>query len=277
VLHVRSALAYFDGILRWACQAFADRILVNAEALKDQVFPPFRSRCFAIHDGVETPKRWMRSEARRELTRRLGVPLDEHDRLVLSLSSFVPFKGLHYLIEAAGMLGDGAPRGTTTFLLAGSTPDDRYKTYLETRKAQIPFANVRLLGYFSDPELLTVAADLLVLPTVDETWFDYPDGERVRVRSTEGLPQAILEALAAGVPVVATRVAGTPEQVRHGETGFLVPQSDTEALATAIGVLLRDADLRLRMGEAARADAVTRFDARTQALRTLELLHQAAA
>jgi glycosyltransferase involved in cell wall biosynthesis len=75
----------------------------------------------------------------------------------------------------------------------------------------------------------------------------------------EGLPIALLEAMAAGLPVVATAVGGTPEVVVEGETGFLVPPRDPEALAEAILRLLREPDLRRRMGEAGRKRVAEHF------------------
>ena len=68
---------------------------------------------------------------------------------------------------------------------------------------------------------------------------------------SEGLPTVVCEAMNCGLPVVATAVDGTPEAVRDGETGLLVPARDPAALAAALGRLLDDAELRGRMGEAA--------------------------
>jgi glycosyltransferase involved in cell wall biosynthesis len=68
---------------------------------------------------------------------------------------------------------------------------------------------------------------------------------------SEGLPTVVCEAMNCGLPVVATAVDGTPEAVRDGETGLLVPPRDPAALADALGRLLDDADLRGRMAEAA--------------------------
>ena len=85
-------------------------------------------------------------------------------------------------------------------------------------------------------------ADLFVLPSEQESF---------------GL--AALEALASGVPVVASNVGGLPEVVRHAETGWLVPVRDPTALAAAVVQLLADESRRAAMGRAARADAVARF------------------
>jgi glycosyltransferase involved in cell wall biosynthesis len=77
---------------------------------------------------------------------------------------------------------------------------------------------------------------------------------------SEGFPVSILEAMAAGLPVVATDVGGVAEAVEDGETGFLVPAADTEALARALERLVSDADLRRRLGAAGRARALRLFD-----------------
>jgi glycosyltransferase involved in cell wall biosynthesis len=75
----------------------------------------------------------------------------------------------------------------------------------------------------------------------------------------EALPIGILEAMAAGLPVVASDVCGIPEEVAHGETGLLVPMDDTPALADALGRLVSDRDMRERMGRAGLARQQTEF------------------
>ena len=91
------------------------------------------------------------------------------------------------------------------------------------------------------PDILA-AADLSVLPSL-----------------SEGLPNAVLESMAAGVPVVATSVGGTPELVEDGVTGLLVPPRDAEALAVAIARLIGNPALARRFGEAGRRRVHDRF------------------
>jgi glycosyltransferase involved in cell wall biosynthesis len=86
----------------------------------------------------------------------------------------------------------------------------------------------------------------------------------------EGLPRAILEGAAMGVPAVATEVKGNREAVRHGETGFLVPHADVDALTDSMVTLLRNPDLAADMGTAARRFAEDRFDERKVIDRLLE-------
>ena len=76
----------------------------------------------------------------------------------------------------------------------------------------------------------------------------------------EGIPRAALESMASGLPMVATRVNGTREVVRHGETGFLVEVGDVDALAAALEQLAADPALRERMGERGRQVVRAEFD-----------------
>jgi len=124
------------------------------------------------------------------------------------------------------LVGDG-PEREGVEKLAGALGLGPYVTFLGEQ--------LHLGGLFAQ-------ADLFVLPSEQESF---------------GL--AALEALASGVPVVASDVGGLPEVVRDGETGLLVPPHDPRALAVAVLELLRDEPRRAAMGRAARADATARF------------------
>lgn len=102
---------------------------------------------------------------------------------------------------------------------------------------------VELLGARGDVADVLVRADVFVLSSL-----------------SEGFPVSILEAMAAGLPVVATDVGGVAEAVADGETGILVPPADPDALAAALAWLVADADLRRRLGAAGRARALRLFD-----------------
>ncbi len=102
---------------------------------------------------------------------------------------------------------------------------------------------VLFLGVRNDVPKLLAASDVLVLSS------EY-----------EGVPLTVLEAMAAGKPVIATAVGGVPELVEDGVTGILVPPRNPEALAQGILRLAKDADLRQRMGKAAQQWALERFD-----------------
>jgi len=102
---------------------------------------------------------------------------------------------------------------------------------------------VEFLGYRYDVPELTAAADVAVLTSVKE-----------------GIPRALMQAAAVGVPVVATDVKGTREVVANAQTGFLVPLDDAETLAERLGRLLDDAELRRQMGARAAQYAREHFD-----------------
>ena len=105
----------------------------------------------------------------------------------------------------------------------------------------------------ANPAAYYKLADVVVLPTVEREQLKM-DGRVVEVRSGEGLPRTVLEAMYMAKPTVATRVAGTPEQILDGETGLLVPPANPEAIADAIMRLLEASPAERRtMGERARA------------------------
>jgi glycosyltransferase involved in cell wall biosynthesis len=143
-----------------------------------------------------------------------------------------PEKGFHLLVEAARRIArtDLSPG----FVLFGDGPlrDD-----LSRRIAAAGLEGQFLLaGFRSDLDRILPHLDVLVLPSY-----------------TEGLPNILLEANAARIPVVATAVGGTPEAVVDGENGYLVPPGDPAALANRIGDLLNDSGSRQAMGRRGRA------------------------
>ena len=110
--------------------------------------------------------------------------------------------------------------------------------------------DIEVLGPRDDVATLLRKADLLVFTSL-------PEGE--------GLPGVLIEAAMVGLPVVTTAVPGSRDVIVDGVTGFAVPVEDRSALCDAVERLVRDSDLRTRMGQAAREHAVARFDIRAVA------------
>lgn len=277
VLHVRGSVAFDD--LYWrASQKLADRIIVVAHALRSEVRASHRRKLRVVYNGVDLPSRPDRQAARRQLADQLGLVkgrLGPDTQVFLSLSSPVPFKGLHYLLEAAAGLTRRGIRAH--YVLAGSSGDDRYESWLAKRIRALGLEDsVHLYGYVADPCALLAAADALVLPSLERERFLYDDGSHVDARSNEGLPRSILEAMAMGLPVIASRVAGVPEQVEDGETGLLVPPADAGALAVALERAATDTDWRRRAGTLAREVVARRFSVDEAARGLAETLHEAA-
>lgn len=173
-------------------------------------------------------------------------------RVVVGAGRFSPEKGFGVLVEAAGAICRDNP--DTGLVLFG---EGALRTDLEHRVAQLGLAGrVVLPGFRTDLDQLIGAADAVVLPSY-----------------TEGLPNVALEASAAGVPVVATAVGGTPEAVADGVTGFLVPPGDPAAIANKVGELLRDPALRAKFGAAGRERMGEQFTFGAQAAGYLKLLN----
>jgi glycosyltransferase involved in cell wall biosynthesis len=153
-----------------------------------------------------------------------------HVPTVLSVGRLVLPKSFWVLREALERLEPGSFRA----LVAGEGPQ---RSYL------IGVPGLEVLGERDDVPQLLAGADVFVLSTL-----------------SEGMPISVLEAMATGLPVVASAVGGIPEVVVDGETGLLVPPRDPEALAEALRTLLADAALRRRLGQAGRRRAQELFD-----------------
>ncbi|MBM3979337.1 MAG: glycosyltransferase family 4 protein [Planctomycetes bacterium] len=167
-------------------------------------------------------------------------------QIVLGAGRFSPEKGFGVLVEAAAAICKDNPRAGVVLFGEGPLRGD-----LEARVARLGLTGrVVLPGFRTDLDSLIGGADVVVLPSY-----------------TEGLPNVALEASAAGVPVVATTVGGTPEVIADGATGFLVPPGEPAAIAAKVTDLLRAPDLRADFGTAGRARmrALFTFDAQAKA------------
>ncbi|MGE5177856.1 MAG: glycosyltransferase [Bacteroidota bacterium] len=180
---------------------------------------------------------------------RAALGLGEDDILAIQIAALAPHKSQTTLLQAAARLQGTAPRLRVWIAGEGALR----AALLAEHQALGLGDRVRLLGFRDDPIRLLRAADLFVLSSY-----------------LEGLGTSVLDAMAAGLPVAATRVGGVPEIVEDGATGLLVPPRDPAALAEAISRLAADPALRARMGargrEAVRAYGADRTAAATRAL-----------
>ena len=183
----------------------------------------------------------------------------------LFVGRLTPHKGVDRLIEAL-------PPGARLRIVGSSghdprPPESNYPRLLRRLAAD---RDVQFLGSLPDAELPHAyrSAEVLVLPSVERTRF----GQRVRV--TELLGLVVLEAMASGTPVIASRTGGLPEVIRDGGTGFLVPPGDVSALRDRITQVLCDNQLARRLGTNARQDVLERFTWSKVAERCLDAYEQ---
>jgi glycosyltransferase involved in cell wall biosynthesis len=199
----------------------ADFIVTVSEDLRATMARDFALRSRVIYNGVDGARFRACPEARARLRREFGCA--EGDFVVGTGVVLSEQKGVRFLLGAALRVLSAAPE--TRFVIAGEGP---LRPDLERRARALGLGDrVRFVGYRRDIPDFLAAIDLYALPSL---W--------------EGLPLSLLEALAAGKPIVATRVGGNPEIVEDGVHGHLVPARDEAALADAVLRVRRDAALR---------------------------------
>ncbi|MGQ0668512.1 MAG: GNAT family N-acetyltransferase [Actinomycetota bacterium] len=183
-----------------------------------------------------------------DLRRELGI---SEDALVVgTVGRLVAEKGFRELVEAARRVRAAVPEAR--FVAIGSS-DDEKSDVISSEEIAGAAGDVLVTGWREDVRDLLAMLDVFVLPS----W-------------REGMPRSAIEAAAMGRPLVLTDIRGCREVARDGIEGILVPPRDPKRLAVAILSLLRDPALRVRMGAAARARAVERFDERPVAQTVVE-------
>jgi glycosyltransferase involved in cell wall biosynthesis len=182
--------------------------------------------------------------------------------LVAGIGRLVPLKGFDYLVHALAEAAKDDPR--LRLVLVG---DGSERTALADRATSLGVADrVNLVGAVAHddvPEYLA-AADVVVVPSIRFEGL------------VDGLPNVALEAMAAGKPLVATRVGGLPELVHDGRNGLLVEEKSASELASAILGLVGDAGLRARLGAAARDEIRAERSWESVARRFVEIYERAA-
>ncbi len=214
---------------------------------------PLPDRVHVIPNGVDVD-RYPSSTPRAQVRRDLGI--DESSFVLVSVAKLHEQKGHRDLLAAARLVIDGHPN--VTVLLVGDGP---LRKTLEAEAAALGLAgHVRFLGTRSDVPELLAASDLFVLAS---HW--------------EGLPMALLEAMASGLPSVATDVSGTREVSAPGRTGQIVPVGRPDRLAQAVTNMYKDRALARAMGVAAREHVVRHHSVGLQAARHAALYASAIA
>jgi glycosyltransferase involved in cell wall biosynthesis len=179
---------------------------------------------------------------------------------VLGVGRLVPKKGFRHLIEAAAL----SPGGFEVELAGDGPERPDLERLAAARKVE---GRVIFDGELGEEGLAAACAraDAICMPSVLAS-----DGDR------DGVPNALLEAMAASLPAVTTDAGGLPEAAEDGRTGLVVPQADAQALAEALERLERDAELRARLVAGAHELLRERFSLERNAARLAGLLRAAA-
>ena len=248
----RIATSLRDRLLRAILNRWSRAVVMVSAALRDDYLArglaPGKVR--VVHNGIEVDRfRRPRADARARLEREFGIPPGVP--IIATVAVLRPKKGIEVLLAAARrverayfvIVGDGPKREEWTALASALGVADR----------------IRWAGFRTDVDALLAGCDLFVHPSLDDAF-----------------PTVLLEALAAGLPIVASRVGGIPEIVTSGVTGELVPPGDPAALASAIDAVLGNDDTMRLMREAAQADA-SRFSTSAWIDRLTAVYREAAA
>lgn len=230
---------------------FTDRIITVSDALKQELIEKESipaTQISTIYNGIEVENFTAKVDML-NIRRDLNIP--ELGPVIGTIARLAPQKGVSYFLKAASLLKEYQ----VNFLVVGDGP---LRDALEQEVTELGLQNRVIFTGKRDniAEILSIM-DIYVLPSV-----------------TEGLPLTILEAMAAGKPVVATRVGGVPEAIVEGKTGLVVAPRDPEALAVAIAGMLSEREKLIRMGNNGQKHVVEKFTIRHMVDRTMDLYTQ---
>jgi len=262
-IHTLHTFAYPDATVReilrieavwFALRNFHDKVIAVSAAVGDYAASQGRvplERISVLYNGIDTTLFHRRDDVNRAAVRKaLGIPAAAP--LIVTVAVLRREKGIQHMIEAWPKILESVPNAY--YLIVGAGP---YEAPLKSLAATGNVTDrVLFAGARSDiPEILG-SSDLFVLPTLDDV-----------------LPTVLAEAMASGLPIVASRVGGVPEMVEPGRNGLLVAPADKTGLAEACIRVLRAPGEALRLAQGGREIAEARFNVRNQA-RKLENLYQ---
>ncbi len=237
--------------IKLAMAKFLDAIIVQTEWNKNilvsrHLMPA--DKIAIIPNGAPEPPP-MTGEEREELRQEFGVAPD--DVALAIVGSLIDRKGHRFLIEALSRIGDGS--GSWRLLIVGEGEND------ELLRQQVAAAGlserIEFLGFRLDVRRIIHACDVLVMPSTLETQ-----------------PLVINEAMSSGLPVIASSIYGIPETIDDKKVGYLVPPGEIEPLVETVSLLIKDDDLRQKLGQAARKRYEKYFSLKLMAERSYEVM-----
>jgi glycosyltransferase involved in cell wall biosynthesis len=224
------ALIFF---LSWLSSLFHDRIiLINTADLKSaEKFVPPKKRVL-IFNGVEEISFFSRQEARTFFSKKIWANIAENDLLIGTVAELTKNKGLHYLIDAIPWIKDRIPDKKYRILILGEG-EERQNLQSKIRRYGLE-KTIFLVGFIPDAKCYLKGLDLFVLPSLKE-----------------GLPYTIIEAMQAGLPLIATEVGGIPDIIEHGKDGCIIKPKNSKELAEKLTEFMERPELYRKYAEKA--------------------------
>ena len=223
------------------CQAFADELATHKQVPREHIS--------VLHNSIRPQPRANETSVR-ALREKLGIAID--DNVILSIGRLSKEKAQVDLIRAFAHLRQTNPELNATLVVVGDGPE---RAHLEAEaRSEALTDRIHFTGHVTDVQPYYAIADMLA-----------------NASHSEGSPYVLLEAMAAGVPIVATAVGGVPEMLNDGETALLVPPRNPQRLAGAIAYLLQQPAEADRLADNAKAISRDRFSPETYVRALIEV------
>lgn len=242
--------------ISWVSSLLQDKLilLTRADLESAQRFIPQRKLAL-IPLGISDPVFLSRQEGRDFFNRHLPRPLSPQTVIIGTTAELTKNKGLSHFIDAIHHMMNKTGDAILHCVIMG---DGEEKKSLHQQAERLGVTNhISFLGFVPDAKKYLSGFDVFVLPSLKE-----------------GLPYAIMEAMSAGLPVVASNVGGIPDLLTHGISGCLVGAKNSEALASELTLLLHDRDKRKKIGENAQKSLRANFMFTRMIQRTITLYHE---
>jgi len=215
-----------------------------------KTWPLVQGKVAVIHNGLEPIDFLTREEARQYLVAHAGLDIPRDIFLVGTIAELHKNKGLGYAIHGFSL--NAVKNLDLKYAIIGQGEEKfSLNAHIEAHKLH---GRVVLLGFIEDASRYLKAFDAFLLPSLKE-----------------GLPYVILEAGAAGVPIIASNIGGIPEVIEHNKTGILVKPKDSEAISEAVKLLASDPEKRTALGAALEKNVLHVFTLEKMLKKTIEL------
>lgn len=215
-------------------------ILINAADFRSAKKFISHKKLALIHNGINASVFAARNKARAFFAEKISRPIAPDTLLIGTIAELTKNKGLDYLMCAVNQIKLTTQNPEHNIIIMGEGEE---RPYLERRIHDLHLENiVFLLGFVPDAAPYLPGLDMFVLPS-----------------QKEGLPYALMEAMMAGLPIIATHVGGVPDLITHNENGILVPAKNANALARAIEEFVHDPPQRSQLGQNARETMTKKF------------------